>query len=141
MGTQTAKVDWKGGIKFEGTSAFGHPLVMDGAIKAGGEESGYKPNELLLFAVAGCTGIDVVRILQKQRQKLASLEIEVIAHQSDEYPKPFHTVEVKYTAKGENLDEKKLARAVELSEEKYCVVSQTLCAETKIVTRYEVTGV
>lgn len=139
MATLTARVDWKGGIKFEGNSAFGHPLVMDGAEKAGGEEAGYKPNELLLFAVAGCTGIDVVRILQKQRQKLTSLEIEVTAHQSDEYPRPFHTVEVKYIARGENLDEKKLAKAVELSEEKYCVVSQTLRAEAKIVTSYEVT--
>ncbi len=134
----TAKLNWQGGLKFEGTSAFGHKIVTDGAKKAGGEESGYKPTELLLYGMAGCSGIDVVRILEKQRQKLTELTIEVIAHQPDEYPKPFHTIEVKFTVKGDNVDEKKLAKAIELSEEKYCVVSQTVKNVSKVITSYEI---
>lgn len=133
-----AKMTWGGGLRFEGTSEFGHQIITDGGKKAGGRESGYKPTELLLFGLAGCAGIDVVRILEKQRQKLTSLEIELIAHQNDDYPKPFHTIEVKFIARGENLNEDKVARAIELSERKYCVVSQTLKSEAKVVTSYEV---
>jgi putative redox protein len=134
----TAKMKWTGGLKFEGISAFGHKIVTDGARQAGGEEAGYKPTELMFFGIAGCAGIDIVRILEKQRQKLTSLEIEMTGHQNENYPKPFHTIEVKFIARGENLDPKKLERAIELSEEKYCVVSQTLKHETKIETSFEI---
>ena len=134
----TAKMKWAGGLKFEGTSAFGHLIITDGSKKAGGEEAGYKSTELLLYSIAGCTGIDVVRILEKQRQKLISLEIELTAHQGETYPKPYHTIEVKFIARGKDLDEKKLAAAIELSESKYCVVSQTIESETKVVTSYEI---
>lgn len=136
----TASMKWAGGLKFEGVSAFGHKIATDGGIEAGGSEEGYKPTELLLFGMAGCAGIDVVRILQKQRQKLSSLKIELIAHQDDDYPRPFHTVEVKFIARGENLSETALARAIELSEQEYCVVSQTVACETKVITSYEVSG-
>ncbi|UCC43620.1 MAG: OsmC family protein [Candidatus Zixiibacteriota bacterium] len=134
----TAKMKWTGGMKFEGMSAFGHQIVTDGAVKAGGTEAGFKPTELLLYGMAGCTGIDVVRILEKQRQDLTSLEIELTAHQNEKYPKPFHTIEMKYIARGKNLDPAKLAKAIELSESKYCVVSQTVQNEAKVVTSYEV---
>lgn len=134
----TAKMTWAGGLKFEGTSAYGFKIAADASKDAGGNEDGAKPTELMLYAMAGCTGIDVVRILEKQRQQLTSLEIELTAHQSDAYPKPFHTIEVKYIATGTDLDEKKLAKAIELSESKYCVVSQTIERETKVVTSYEI---
>ncbi len=133
-----AKMNWVGGLKFEGTSAFGHKIATDGARSAGGQEDGYRPTELLLFGMAGCAGIDIVRILQKQRQKLTSLEIELIAHQNDDYPRPFHTIEVKFIARGDGLDEKKLAKAIELSEGKYCVVSQTVANQTRVATSYEI---
>jgi len=129
---------WTGGARFEATGAFGHKIAIDVPEASGGTEDGFKATELLLWSMAGCTGIDVVRILEKQRQELTGLEIEVIAHQNDKYPKPFHTVEVKYIARGKNLDPKKLAKAIELSESKYCVVSQTVQLETKVVTSHEV---
>ena len=131
-------MNWVGGIKFEGTAAFGHKIVTDGSKQAGGEEAGYKATELLLFGIAGCTGVDVVRILEKQRQKLESLEIEVIAHQNDKYPKPFHTIEVKFKFKGDNLDPNKVAKAIELSESKYCVVSQTVEIPGKVSSSFEI---
>ena len=134
----SAKMNWGGGIKFEGTGAFGHKIITDGAKKAGGEESGYKPTELLLFGIAGCTGIDIVRILKKMRQELTSLEIEVIGHHNEEYPKPFHTVEIKFVLKGTNLDPAKVAQAIELSESKYCMVSQTVTNPGKVTTSFEI---
>lgn len=132
------KMKWGGGLKFEGETDWGHKIVTDGGKPAGGEQAGYKPTELMFYGLAGCTGIDIVRILEKQRQELTSLEIEVTGFHGDEYPKPFHTVDMKFIATGNNLDEKKLAKAIELSEEKYCMVGQTIARETKLTTSYEI---
>lgn len=133
-----AKMKWAGGIKFEGVSEFGLPIAIDGTAKAGGTENGYKPTELLLFGVAGCTGIDVVRILQKMRQDLTGIEIEVLGFHPDEYPKPFNKIEIKYTFRGKNLEKKKVEKAINLSEEKYCMVSQTLKGTAEVVTSYTI---
>jgi len=132
------KMNWTGGMQFEGKSAFGHTIKTDTAEEHGGNADGYKPTELLLYGIAGCTGVDVVRLMKKQRQKMTSLEIEVIAHQNDDYPKPFHTFEVKYIATGKNLEEKRLKKAIDMSEGKYCVVSQTVQEPAKVTTSYEI---
>ena len=91
-----AKMEWKGNYKFEGLSTFGHKIITDAGKAAGGEEAGYKPPELILYGIAGCTGIDIVRLMKKQRQEMTSLEIEVTAYNQEECPKPFHTFEIKY---------------------------------------------
>lgn len=135
---QKIKMSWGGGMKFTGISAFGHTIVTDVSKEAGGEASGYKPSELLLYAVAGCTGVDVVRILAKQRQELTGLEIEVTGVNPDTYPKPYQTVVIKYRFTGVNLDPEKVKQAIALSEEKYCMVSQTLKEETRVETSFEI---
>jgi putative redox protein len=129
---------WAGGLKFEGISAFGHKIVTDASRADGGDEAGYKPSEMLLFSLAGCTGIDIVRILEKQKQQLTALEIELVGQQPDEYPKPMETIEIKFTARGKNLDPQKVARAIELSEQKYCTVGLTLQNKTRITSSYKV---
>jgi putative redox protein len=136
--TTSIEMQWDGGLRFQGTNAWGNTIVADAAREAGGNESGIKPTELLLYGVASCTGVDIVRILEKRRQKLTSLTIRVEADQNEDYPKPFHTVRVHYVAKGEDLDPKALAKAIELSEGKYCVVSQTLQEPAEITTSYEI---
>ena len=140
MSTLTVEMQWKDGLRFEGTNPWGHRLVTDAPAASGGGEEGFKPTELLLYGVAACTGVDIVRILEKRRQKLTSLSIRVEADQRDDYPKPFHTVRVHYVATGEDLDEAALAKAIELSEGKYCVVSQTLQEPAEVTTSYEVVG-
>lgn len=134
----SVKMNWVDGIRFEGIGEFGHTIVTDGPRSADGTEAGFKATELLLYGMAACTGVDVVRILNKQRQELTSLEIQVNGHQNEDYPKPFHSVEIKFFARGKNLNETKLARAIELSESKYCVVSQTVQRETSVTTSYEI---
>lgn len=129
---------WAGGLKFEGTSTFGHKIVTDASKADGGNEAGFRPSEMLLYALAGCTGIDIVRILEKQKQQLTSLDIELVGHQPTEYPRPIQTIEIKYTARGKNLDVQKVARAIELSEQKYCTVGQTLAQKTKLKSTYKV---
>jgi putative redox protein len=129
---------WEGGQKFSAMSAHGMPISTDAGKNGGGNEDGYKPTELLLWGIIGCTGIDVIRILEKKRQMPESLEIFVEAEQNEEYPRPFHSIHVRYVASGD-VSEKALAQAIELSESKYCVVSQTVQQETKLTTSYEIT--
>ncbi|MEW5922514.1 MAG: OsmC family protein [Candidatus Zixiibacteriota bacterium] len=133
-----AKLKWSGGLKFDGTSAFGLPIATDVAKSAGGTEQGYKPTELVMFGLAGCTGVDVVKILEKMRQNLTGLEIEVKAFQPDANPRPFNKIELKYIFRGKNLDRNKIEQAIMLSEEKYCSVSLTLKGIANIVTRIDI---
>lgn len=134
----TVKVSWLDGFRFTGTGSYGYSLTTDIAASAGGTERGIRPTELLLFGIAACTGVDVVKILQKQRQELESLEIEVTGHQPEGYPKPFEKVEVTYRLKGRNLDRDKVAQAIELSETKYCSVSATVRHPGTVTTRFEI---
>jgi putative redox protein len=131
-------MNWAGGLRFEGTGAFGHQIVTDVSRAGGGAESGYKPSELVLFGLAGCTGVDVVRILQKMQQQVTGIEIQVVGHQQEEYPKPFHTVEVKFIVTGIQVQPEKVAQAIALSSEKYCMVGQTIEHPGRVVTSFEV---
>jgi putative redox protein len=134
----TAKLKWTDGIRFEGTSVFGHRIVTDGARAAGGRESGYKPTELVMYGLAGCTGVDVVSILTKMRQNISGVEIEVKGYQPDDYPKLFNRIEIKYIFTGKNLDRDKIEQAIKLSEEKYCSVSLTLRGIANITSTFEI---
>lgn len=125
-------MDWKGGLKFTGTSRFGHEITTDGSKKAGGEEAGYQPTELMLFGLAGCTGIDVVLIAQKMKQEVNALIINIDAEQKDSHPKFVTRANIEYIFTGKNLDEAKLEQAIELSQERYCSVSNTMAGVTKI---------
>jgi putative redox protein len=133
-----AKMKWNGRYKFEGVSAFGHTIITDIPKKSGGEESGYRPPELLLYGLAGCTGVDVVKILEKMRQKLTGLEIQVKGFQPEEYPKPYNKIEVKYILRGSKLDKNKVEQAIDLSENKYCMVSLSLKGVANIISSYEI---
>lgn len=133
-----AKLKWTDGIRFEGTSIFGHKIATDGAKEAGGTENGYKPTELVIFGLAGCTGVDVIKILKKMQQDVTGLEIEVKASHPETYPKPFNRIEIHYIFTGKKLDEKKIEKAINLSEEKYCMVSQSLKGMANITTSYKI---
>lgn len=133
-----AKLKWSGGIRFEGISGFGLPIAIDGARKSGGSEDGHPPVQLVLFGLAGCTGVDIVIILEKMRQQLTGVEIQVKAYQPDQYPKPFNRIEVKYILRGRNLDKSKVEQAINLSEEKYCAVTLSLKGVAKITSTYEI---
>jgi putative redox protein len=82
--------------------------------------------------------MDVVSILQKKRQNITAVNVEVIGHNPDNYPKPYQVIELKFTVKGENVDPKAVERAIELSETKYCLVGQSLQNEVEIKTTFEI---
>lgn len=130
-------VSWKKeGLLFEGVTAHGHVDMASGLDEPG---NGATPMELLAVALAGCTGMDVVSILQKMRQPLEGLRIEVRGEKAEEYPKRFLSLEVVYFIRGA-VDEKKLQRAIKLSETRYCSVEATLGPAVAITSRYEIEG-
>ena len=94
--------------------------------------------ELLLVALGGCTGADVVDILRKKRERLTEYSIEVHGEKRDEYPRGFRRIEVKHILRGRGLSEKAVAHAIELSDQKYCSVAATLRPAAEIVTTYEI---
>ncbi len=120
------KTKWMGGWKFEGQDGEGHTVKMDWSKEVGGEGDGFRPAELPLWGLAGCTGSDTVEILKKMRQPIESMEVIVRAQKAEGYPARFVSIETEYIIKGEGLDPAKVAKAVKLSEEKYCTVGGSL---------------
>jgi putative redox protein len=126
-------VSWKReGLLLEGVTAHGRLDMASGLDEPG---QGATPMELLAAALAGCTSMDVVSILQKMRQPLEGLRVEVHGEQADEHPKRFISLEVVYNLSGA-LDERKVQRAIELSETRYCSVAATLRPAVSISSRY-----
>jgi len=121
-----AKINWTGKRKFSGETESGHKLSMDIAVEKGGENTGPTPMELVLLALGGCTGLDVVSILEKKRAKLEGMEIKINAEKTEEHPKVFKKIKIEYIFRGKDLKESDLKTAIELSQEKYCSVSAML---------------
>lgn len=122
-----ATVVWKKGLSFTGTghsTGFTLPLGADPSV--GGENDGFRPTELLLVGLSGCTAMDVVSILSKKRQTITSFEVKAHGERASQDPKRFTSFLVEYVIKGEGIDPDAVERAVELSEEKYCSVMATL---------------
>ena len=110
----------------------GHKLTVDADPAFGGADYGPRPKALMLSALAGCTGMDVVSILNKMKMPFDSFSLEVDADQSDEHPKVYTRVLVRYIFAGAELDRSKIERAVNLSLDKYCGVANTLKHTAKI---------
>jgi putative redox protein len=125
MSKQEIKIDWLGTMAFK-TEIEGHELVIDTSTEAGGENRGPRPKSLMLVALAGCTGMDVVSILKKMKVEVESLSVKVIGDMADEHPKLFTGMHMIYEFRGRNLPMDKLKKAISLSDEKYCGVSATL---------------
>ena len=115
-------------FNFEAVNEDGRTVSIDAAEKVGGRNQGVRPTQMLLMALAGCSGIDVVSILKKQKQQIDDFQIEVEGEREDikeEVAKVFKHIKVKFMLKGA-IDEQKAKRAAELSVEKYCSVEKTL---------------
>ena len=108
---------------FVGESGSGHSVVMDGAPESGGRNLGIRPMEMLLIGLAGCSAFDVVLILRRGRENVTDCVVEVDGDRAETDPKVFTDVRMHYKVTGRNLDPKKVERAVQLSEEKYCSAS------------------
>jgi putative redox protein len=133
-----ANVKWVQGMTFEGKADSGFQLRMGTSPEFGGADDGLRPMELLLIGLAGCTGMDVISIMQKKQQKVAGFEIKVSGQRSQEHPKVFTEIQIEYVFKGEDLDPAAIERSIELSETKYCSVMAMLRKASSIMTSYKI---
>ena len=119
---ESVAITWKDGMFFEADVA-GYKIMIDSDPEHGGQNKGPKPKPLMLVALAGCTGMDVVSLLNKMRVAFETLEIRVEGDLSEEHPKRFINAKIIYILSGENIDRSKVEKAVNLSQDKYCGVS------------------
>ena len=127
-----ARVKWLDNMSFVGESGSGHSVVMDGPPEDGGRNLGVRPMEMVLLGMGGCTAFDVVHILKRARQDIVDCEVELSAERASEVPKVFTKIHVHYIVKGRGLSKKQVARAVEMTAEKYCSVSIMLSSSVEI---------
>lgn len=131
----TMTATWVGGLRFVHRSASGHGLVTDAPADDQGDTIAPTPMELVLLGLIGCTGVDVASILQRMREPLEGLEVSATYQRSETHPKVFTKIHLTYSLRGA-LDEKKVVRAMELSETKYCSVSAMLGKTVDITHEY-----
>lgn len=135
----TVRLRWVESQLMTGVDSFGHPLVIGSWPEKDPEWSGLKPSDLLLLSAASCSAYDVVLILNKQRQPLRGLEITCTGEQHPDPPHAFTHIHLHYIVKGE-CDMRRVNRAIELSENKYCSVINTLKPRVKFTSTFEVTA-
>lgn len=122
--------------QFVGTDERHHTLTLDIAPEFGGEWAGLKPSELLPFSLGACIAVTAVGILEKMRQGPFELTVDIDFEHAEEPPKAFKSFDLTWNFRGTHLDEEKLKKAIETSEQKYCSVSASLKSE--IVVRHNV---
>ena len=119
---ESINVKWLDGLSFE-ADVTGFKILLDADPEHGGQNKGPKPKPLMMLALAGCTGMDLVSLMNKMRVTYESLNIRVIGDITEDHPKRFSKMKVIYEITGKDIDIKKIEKAVELSKEKYCGVS------------------
>ena len=120
-GTITAR--WTGGRQFLAADEKGHVLVSDS------EGQGFKPSEMLLVALVGCAGVDLVSILAKKRQQFTAVEVKATKFNAPEPPWPILKIEVEWTVRGHDLKQSAVEDSVHLAEDKYCQGKASLACE------------
>ncbi|WP_416192109.1 OsmC family protein [Neisseria sp. CCUG12390] len=129
---------WLDGMCFVATTEGGHSVVMEGAAAEGAVKRGPSPMEMLLLGVAGCSSIDVVMIAEKQRQDVVDCQATVTAKRADDAPRVFTEIHIHFKVIGRDLKESAIAKAVELSAEKYCSASIMLGKAAKVSHSFEI---
>ena len=130
----TITVSWLNERNFVGTDAGGHSVVLSGQKKS----IGVSPSQMLLVALAACSSVDVVEILEKKRLKLTLLEVTITGEQDPDPPWTYRKIHVKYRLGGKDLTEKAVEQAIRLSQDKYCSVAATVSGMAQITTEFEI---
>jgi len=141
MSTKTALIKQIDGISLVGRTDSNHWVAMDGPPEFGGTNAGIRPKELLLLALGGCTASDVISILRKKRVALDAVEVHITAEQADEHPQVFTKIHLEFVVRGDDIRPEDVARAIELSETKYCSVNAMLRPAVAITSSYRIESV
>jgi putative redox protein len=128
-----ARIKWVQDVMFLGESGSGHSVVMDGAPDSGGRNLGFRPMEMMLLGLGGCSAFDVVMILKRGREKVTDCVVEIDGERATTDPKVFTKITMHYIVTGQGLDRKKVERAVHLSAEKYCSATAIMAKTAEIV--------
>lgn len=120
------------GMQFAALAGSGHTVVLDAAEHAGGQGAGFVPMEMLLVGLAGCTGMDVISVLRKKRQDVTGYEVQVHGERAEDHPMVFTDITVEHIVTGHNVSPEAVARAIELSETKYCGAGAMLGKTAKL---------
>ena len=131
------RVKWLDNMSFVGESGSGHSVVMDGPPEAGGRNLGVRPMEMLLLGIGGCSSFDIVSMLKKGKQDIIDCEVEISAERAETDPKIFTKIHLHFIISGNDLSEKRVARAIELSADKYCSASIMLGRVAEVTHDYE----
>lgn len=134
---ESVSVSLSEGMHFIG-DADGRLLDIDAAESEGGENLGTRPMRLLLLGLAGCTALDVISILRKQRQSVSDLRVEASGARASDHPRVYESIELLYRVRGESVSPGAVERAIELSETRYCSATAMLGAVAEITSRYEI---
>lgn len=114
--TMHARAILEAGMRFEGQAGSGHCVTLDAAEHGGGQNTGFRPMELLLVGLAGCTGMDVLSMLRKMRQQVTAYEVQVTGIRAEDHPMVFREITVEHIITGHALQPEAVARALQLSE-------------------------
>lgn len=115
-------VSWAKDMKFV-TEIDGHEIILDAGVNSGGNDEGPRPKALMMLALAGCTGMDVISILKKMKLDVTEFNIRVEGDIKEEHPKKFESMKVIYEVRGNDIEREKVEKAVNLSIDKYCGVN------------------
>ena len=133
-----ATVTWKDGLSFTGTAPSGYSIDLGASKSVGGAEDGFRPMELMALSLAGCTGMDVISILQKKRQQVTDFEVRVDTKSADQHPHVWVDVEVEYIVTGHDIDPAAVERAMQLSSERYCPAQNMINKAVDIKLKYQI---
>lgn len=135
----TVRVRWVEKRQFTGWNDRGHGIVMDSTPTYSGENTGMRPVELVLYGLAGCTAMDVVSVLEKKRMDVRGVEVIAKGTQREvDFPHYYESIELEYIVTGVDVPEEAVARAIELSENKYCSVKGCFGPQVAVTWTYRV---
>lgn len=134
----TAKAQLVGDMEFDVLGGSGHHITLDAAEHGGGHDRGFRPMEMLLVGLAGCTAMDVISILRKKRQHVTGYDVQVRGERAEDHPMVYKDITVEHIITGHGVDPSAVARAIELSETKYCGAGATLSKTANLKHTYRV---
>jgi putative redox protein len=138
MEIMTATVTLKEKVLWEGTAGSGHGVVMDGPAEAGGNNTGFRPMELILLGLGFCMGYDMVMILRRMRKEVTGYRIQLTGKRSEEPPSVYTEVTLEHVITGKGISRDSVERALELAEHKYCSASAMISKTATLVNTYRV---
>ena len=134
----TAQATLEMGMRFVAESGSRHHVTLDADEHGGGQNAGFRPMELLLAGLAGCTGMDVISILRKKRQQVTAYEVHVTGRRAEDHPMVFVEISVEHVVTGHHLQAEAVAHAIQLSEERYCGAGAMLGKVARLTHTYRI---